>query len=296
FMKIISIGEILWDVFDHGEHLGGAPFNFAAHARRLDHRVFFVSAVGNDDRGRLAIARIRELGLSSKFVQTVDGQPTGIVSVTLDPLGQPQFVIHRPAAYDFVTLDDPGLAELSLPEADWIYFGTLHQCRSNARRALSDLIRANPRARRFYDVNLRPRAYDAPLVRDLLKQASVVKLNDEEVGIVAGALGQSTAPVEEFCRNNAKAFGWEAIAVTRGAAGCSLLISDDYAEIPGYAVPVADTVGAGDGFAAAFLHGLSQGWPLAEIGDFANRVGALIASRRGGIPDWTVEEAWALAR
>ncbi|MGH9378429.1 MAG: carbohydrate kinase family protein [Terriglobia bacterium] len=294
-MKIISIGEILWDVFDHGEYLGGAPFNFAAHARRLGHDVFFVSAVGNDARGRLAIARMEELGLSPRFVGRIGTQPTGIVSVGLDPLGQPQFVIHRPAAYDAVSVNESDLAALSSPKADWIYFGTLHQCSSSARHALSALIQSNPQTRRFYDVNLRASSYDATLVRDLLKQASVVKLNDEEVSRVGELLGQGNGPIEEFCRNNARIFGWEAVAVTRGAAGCSLLLGDEYEEVDGYAVPVADTVGAGDGFAAAFLHGLSQGWPPVEIGDFANRVGALIASRHGGIPDWTVEEAWALA-
>lgn len=294
-MKIISIGEILWDVFDHGEYLGGAPFNFAAHARRLGHDVFFVSAVGNDERGRLAIARMEELGLSPRFVERVEAQPTGIVSVGLDPLGQPQFVIHRPAAYDFVSVDESDLAAISSPEADWIYFGALHQCSPSARHALSALIQSNPRARRFCDVNLRPGSYGAALVRDLLRQASVVKLNHEEVRTVGELLGQSNGSIEEFCRNNAKVFGWASVAVTRGAEGCSLLIGGDYVEVDGYTVPVADTVGAGDGFAAAFLHGLSQGWLPVEIGDFANRVGALIASRQGGIPGWSVEEAWALS-
>lgn len=292
-MKIISIGEILWDVFDHGEYLGGAPFNFAVHAQRLGHHVFFVSAVGNDERGRKALVRIAELGLSPRFVQCIDGQPTGIVSVSLDPLGQPQFVIHRPAAYDFVTLD--GCAGVSSPEANWIYFGTLHQQSDNARSVLTALIRANPRAHKFYDVNLRPSSYDGPLVHDLLKRASVVKLNHEEVVSVAALLGQKSGSIEEFCRDNAKAFGWEAIAVTRGAEGCALLMGKDYVEIPGYSIQVADTVGAGDGFAAAFLHGLSQGWPAVEIGDFANRVGALIASRAGGAPDWSIDEAKALS-
>lgn len=293
-MKIISIGEILWDVVDHEECLGGAPFNFAVDASRLGHEVLFVSALGNDDRGNRAAARIREFGISSRFVQRIDGQPTGIATVTLDAQRQPKFIIHRPVAYDFVSLDPSDLADMTSHQADWICFGSLHQFHTNARRALSAIIQANPRARRFFDVNLRPACYDAPLVLDLLRQASVVKLNEEEVALVAAFLGQSGMPVEEFCRKNSKAYGWEAIAVTRGAEGCALLIGEDYAEVPGYAVKVVDAVGAGDGFAAAFLHGLSLGWQPAKTGDFANRVGALIASRRGALPAWTVEEAWSL--
>jgi len=58
---------------------------------------------------------------------------------------------------------------------------------------------------------------------------------------------------------------------------------------------VADTVGAGDAFAAALLHGLDAGWPALEVADFANRLGALVASRSGGTPEWSLAELRALA-
>jgi len=104
-MKIVSIGEILWDVFPNAEHLGGAAFNFAAHARRLGHEVEFVSGVGDDERGRRALARAEELGMSTRFIRVIPGVPTGIVSVEIDPGGQPAFTIHRPAAYDYADFD-----------------------------------------------------------------------------------------------------------------------------------------------------------------------------------------------
>jgi len=303
-LRVISLGEILWDVFDDAEYLGGAPFNFAAHARRLGHEVFFVSAVGDDNRGRSALAKMEQLNLSTRFVQRLASAATGIVSVSLDATGQPTFTIHRPAAYDLVSLGAGDLAELSSPPADWIYFGTLHQMSPGARDLLSAVISANPRARRFYDINLRRDSYQPALVRDLMKRASVVKLNDAEVHTLEemfpvdgrDLFGGSSGSLEEFCRNTAEAHGWETICVTRGAEGCALLVAGEYAEVDGYPVDVADTVGAGDAFAAAFLHGLSNGWPPAEIGDFANRVGALVASRHGAIPSWTVEECRALAR
>ncbi|MGH9405140.1 MAG: PfkB family carbohydrate kinase [Terriglobia bacterium] len=294
-MKIIVLGEILWDIFEDGEHLGGAPFNFAAHARRLGHDVTFVSAVGADVRGKEALARASALGLSTRYIREVAGQPTGIVPVTIDAEGQPRFTICRPAAYDYVSLSEHDLCELSTPAAHWIYFGTLHQTSPRARETLAQLRGANPRARRFYDVNLRPQSYDAQLVRSLLAEASFVKLNEEEARLVCALLGApADASISQFCRTNALAFGWEGVCVTRGASGCALLVGDDYAEVAGYPAVAADTVGAGDAFAAAFLHGLNQGWATAKIGDFANRVGALIASRRGAIPAWTVEEANAL--
>jgi fructokinase len=295
-VKIISIGEILWDVFGQDEYLGGAPFNFAAHARRLGHDVVFVSAVGDDERGRAALLAMEQLRLRTRFVTILKGQSTGIVSVQLDSAGQPSFLIHRPAAYDLVELSESDLAEISAQQADWIYFGTLHQMSPKARDLLTTLIATNPGARRFYDVNLRVNSYNAALVEALLKRSSVVKLNDSEVNTIQTWLGGNTRSIEEFSRNGVRAYGWEAVCVTRGAQGCSLLVGGEYADVDAYPVQVADTVGSGDAFAAAFLHGLNHGWPAAKIGDFANRVGALVASRRGAVPNWTVEECWALAR
>ena len=54
-MRIISVGEILWGVYENVEHIGGAPFNFSVHANRLGHKVYFISAVGEDDRGDCAL-------------------------------------------------------------------------------------------------------------------------------------------------------------------------------------------------------------------------------------------------
>lgn len=295
-MKIISLGEILWDVFEHDELLGGAPFNFSAHARRLGHDVLFVSAVGEDERGDAALERMADLGLSTSFVKRSPDAPTGIVPVTLDSTGQPRFVIQRPAAYDLVSLTERQLAALSSPEAEWIYFGTLHQRSADARRALAAILETNPHARRFYDVNLRPDSYDEALVDGLLRTSTVAKLNDEEANILAAMSGGRLRNLEGFMRDRAALYGWEAVCVTRGAQGCAILARDQYVEIAGYPVPVADTVGAGDAFSAAFLHALANGLSPVEIGDFANRVGALVASRRGAVPPWTIEEARALER
>ena len=289
-MKIVSIGEVLWDVIGDKEHLGGASFNFAAHARRLGHEVFFVSAVGCDERGDRVLECMDRLGLPTRFVRRAEGYPTGIASVSLDASGQPGFVIHRPAAYDFTSLTTEDLDELLSPAPDWIYYGTLLHVSAVAREVTGMLLAAKCGARHFYDINLRPSCYGPELVRDLMSQASVVKLNNEEVPEVDRMCGQSHSSLEEFCRGYAKALGWEAVCVTKGAEGCVLLIGDEFVESPGYRVPVADTVGAGDAFAAAFLHGLGNGWPARQVADFANRVGALVTSRPGAIPSWTLEE------
>ena len=271
-MTIVSIGEILWDVYPDSSRLGGAPFNFAVNAHRLGHRVLFVSATGDDELGAAARKKAAELGLDTGFIQVAAGKSTGHVTVRLDAGGQPDYTIHRPAAYDFLKLSDEQLARIAKLEPEWIYFGTLYQMNEGAHGELHRLMEALPRARRFYDVNLRRGSYTPELVRESIGLAHAVKLNHEEAELFPGFGGV-----------------WAA-AVTRGDRGCEVRIGGDRVECPAYPVAVADTVGAGDAFAAALLHGISQGWSAAKAGDFANRLGALVASRAGAVPAWSAAE------
>ncbi len=290
-MRILSIGEILWDVVGTHEHLGGAPFNFAAHAARLGHEVHFVSALGGDDRGRRARGRADELGVLTPFLKTLPHQSTGMVTVSLAGAGQPSYTLHRPAAYDFPELTAQELEAIHTWRPDWVYFGTLHQISAPAERLTRLLLEGNPTAKRLYDVNLRKRWYNDRLVVGLLEAAHVVKLNQQEAGEVATMAGLPSGTLEDFCRCAAERFALEAVCVTRGARGCSLLADGQYLEAPGYPVKVADTIGAGDAFAAALLHGLAGERPPREAADFANRVGALVASQPGAVPDWSPSQA-----
>lgn len=275
-MRIVSIGEILWDVIAGSERLGGAPFNFAARAARLGHEAIFVSAVGDDARGHAALARAEALGVRTDFLRVVSGAATGIVSVRVDAAGQPDFTIHRPAAYDMLELSDSDLETLASLRPEWLYYGTLYQ--NEQTRKLAGALSG---ARRFYDVNLRRDCYTLALVQELMARSHVVKLNEDEAAVI----DPTARSLEEFTDAWSRGFGWQAVAVTRGARGCSVRIGGDYAEPPGYPVQVADTVGAGDAFAAAFLHGFSQGWDAQTCGAFANRAGAEAASQHGGLPE-----------
>lgn len=293
-MNVISIGEVLWDIVGQEEHLGGATFNFSAHLSRLGHRVSFISAVGADELGQKVVDSMSRLGLATDYLHIEKDHPTGTASVALASDGQPRFVLHRPAAYDFPQLSAAQCEQLFSPPVDWIYFGTLHQIYPQARQLTADLLDRATGARRFYDVNLRSDAYTPALIQELMSRATIVKLNHEEVEAIAHMLGSRHGSLEEFCRTYAALYKWSGVCVTRGSLGCTVLMNGLYLEAPGYPVQVVDTVGAGDAFAAAFLHGLGSGWPTPEIADFANRVGALVASRRGAIPDWTIAEARSL--
>ena len=210
-----------------------------------------LSAVGDDDRGRRALAEASRLGLSTRFIRTVRDAPTGWVPVTKDAAGEVSYVIKRPAAYDFTSLDEDDWPALA---PQWIYHGTLTFMAPRMRALLNELMRRCPGAKRFYDINLRRDSYTSPLVTELLHKANVVKMNHEEVALVQKMAGSHHASLEVFCRDYASRFGWDAICITLGERGCAILHRGEYAEVDGNAVQVADTVGAGDAFAAAFLH------------------------------------------
>lgn len=295
-LRIAAVGEILWDLFETVRYLGGAPFNFVVHAGRLGHRALLVSAVGEDEPGRTALARMRALGAGSEFISVSTELKTGTVTVRVNAGGEPGFTIHHPAAYDRIRFTAAQQRALAAFQPGWIYFGTLqpHSDLGGPCATLLDVLAAAPDALRFYDVNLRPASYTIPVVMRLLDLANAVKLNLSEAQLLADVMGLALYPLESFCGNCLKRFSLRAICVTKGAAGCAILIGGQYAEAPGFRVQVADTVGSGDAFSAAFLHGLASGWPIDRIAEFANRVGALVASRAGGTPEWTLAEALAL--
>lgn len=294
--RIVAIGEILWDVYPDGERLGGAPFNFAAQAARLGHPTALLSAVAYDERGRQALVEARKLGVATGLIQTVEAPPTGYVTVAVDRGGQPDYVIHRPAAYDRVELTDAAAEEIKKNPPPWVYFGTLLQTDETARATTLRLLGAAGAARRLYDVNLRKDSYSRELLAELLPLATVLKINAGEAAEVRRLFGEPESDIEKFAREYAARYGYEGVCVTLGSDGCYVLWNDREVRAGSYPVTVRDAVGSGDAFAAAFVHGVLSGWTAERTADFANRAGALIASRAGGVPAWTVAEAMALER
>jgi len=119
-------------------------------------------------------------------------------------------------------------------------------------------------------------------------------LNEQEISVLREIIGLKGESLEQFCRNCLRAFQLHAVCITLGPTGCALLIDNEYLEAPGFSVKVADTIGAGDAFSAALIHGIGAGWTAARTAEFANRIGAVVTSRPGGTPKWTMAEAMAL--
>ncbi len=294
-MTVLSIGEVLWDMFPGGAHLGGAPFNFAASCARLGHTALFLSAVGEDEWGTRALEGISAAGVSTHFVQRTNESSTGMVQVKFDQHGQPDYTIQRPAAYDFLQAE-PVISALSKQAPGLIYFGTLSQLYDNNKAAVKAIGYAFPNAIRFYDVNLRRDSFDVNLLQHLFPMANLVKFNEEETQTIQKIFKTSEPTIEHFCRAYADRYHWRGVCVTRGAAGSTLLLDGEFVEAAPFPVKADHPVGAGDAFSAAFCHGVSQAWSPSQIAEFANRVGAVVASRPEAVSNWTIDDCLALTR
>jgi fructokinase len=231
------------------------------------------------------------MGLSTNYVQRTVERETGTAIVTLDVNRHATFVIPRPAAFDSLEMKDDLLTQLGELEADWLYFGTLSQMNEANLQLLEKMFKLMPRIRGFYDINLREGHWNLPLVEHLASLATVVKLNDVEAEILFGLLFPTeTFSLENFCLAWSARFRLSLLCVTLGDRGCAVFRDGKLQEFAGIPVHVADTVGAGDAFAAGLLHAISQPWSLELQATFANGLGALVASLPGATPDWTLAD------
>ncbi|HEU0120948.1 MAG TPA: carbohydrate kinase [Bryobacteraceae bacterium] len=279
---LVSAGEILWDQYPDYRLLGGAPFNLAAHAARLGFDSYFLSAVGEDALGQEALNRAAGLGVEMQYTRRHPVLPTGIVDVTLDAEGHPSYHLRRPSAWEEPQISSCQAAALLALRPAWLVCGTLQQTCPLAR----DVRLALPGIPVFYDVNLRPGFEDVETIDELLGTASVVKCNEGELAWLARELELGEDPARTLLSR----YPARILCVTLGAEGCEIHTAGETVRASAPQVDAIDTVGAGDAFSAALLHGLTQGWPLDRTARFANELGAVVASRRGAIPDWTPAE------
>lgn len=283
--KIISLGEVLWDLFPEGERFGGAPANFACHAAILGGEVSMVSAVGDDARGRDAIKILQGYDIDVSLIQIISDAPTGTVGVTLDAKGKPAFTIHEGSAWDRM----PWKTELGsrIAKADAVYFGTLGQrsevSRATIRRALE--VASTAGIPRVLDINLRSPFFDAAMIRESIQQASILKLSDDELANVCAAceIHSSEPPEALFCRLLEQQ-NLDLVVMTRGAEGAMLASPSGIVKQPGVPVTVRDTVGAGDSFTAAFLLGLLRRESHDQNLRHACDVAATVCSHSGAVP------------
>jgi len=279
---LAGLGEILWDMLPAGKQLGGAPANFAYHAQALGAKGVVVSCVGDDELGKEILSRLGGLGLDCRFIAVDKAHPTGTVTVKLDENGKADFTIHENVAWDFIPLDT-GLLELAA-QTDAVCFGSLCQRSEVSRDTVRRFLQATkPDCIRVLDINIRQSYYNKDIVHTMLQVSDVLKLNDEELPVVAELLDMTGSETNIFSQLTER-YALRLIALTRGASGSRLYGRGEDSNHPGFPAQVADTVGAGDSFTAAMTLGLLQGKELDRINEDANRVASYVCTQSGATP------------
>ncbi len=281
---IISVGEVVWDIFTDRQILGGAPLNVAYHLQSLNMEVMFISRVGTDALGESTVEHIQTLGLSTAGIQIDNLLPTGRVNVTVDEHNEPHFDIVAPAAWDNIdTLDALQVVAEKCPGSFHLVYGTLAQRNAISRKAIHALRQKAELC--FYDVNLRPPFTTEELVLESLEISDIVKMNDNEICTVAGWLSIPFENPKEAARAILERYNLKLLVVTAGAHGAWLVDKDNYYEHPGFPATIADTVGAGDAFFAALIEGYINDYPPSDCLARANKRGSYVASRNGATPE-----------
>ena len=285
---IVGLGEVLWDVFPERKKIGGAPANFAYHVSQfgLDSQV--VSAVGDDGLGNEILSDFDSKHLRYHIARVP--YPTGRVQVTLDERGVPCYEFMSDAAWDNIPFT-PALKVLAC-RTRCVCFGSLAQRGEVSRDTIDRFLDAMPEGEgtyRVFDVNLRQDFYSEKVLRRSLARCNVLKLNDEEVVLIGQMFGCPGIGLREMCRRLLDDYDLKILILTCGVSGSYVFSGEFMSFMPTPLVEVADTVGAGDSFTAAFCAALLKGRALDEAHRLAVEVSAYVCTCRGAMPELSPE-------
>lgn len=294
---VIGLGEALFDCLPDGRKLGGAPANFAYHISQFGLNGCAISAIGDDELGKEIIDTFKAMQRSvSTFdfrLSTVE-QPTGTVKVTLDDKGIPQYEICLGVAWDNIPLTEEMLSIARQAQA--VCFGSLAQRSKVSRATIHAMLDATPAdALRVFDINLRQQWYTAEIISESLHRANILKINDEELDVVATMLlGEPTTPgqliatdadlTRRICHELIARYQLKMLILTCGAIGSYVFTANEESYIATPKVTVADTVGAGDSFTAAFVAQLLNGKTMRQAHEKAVAVSAFVCTQHGAMP------------
>ena len=279
---MVGLGEILWDMLPQGKQLGGAPSNFAFHAQALGAESYVVSKVGNDHLGKEIVNQLDQIGLSSKHIAVDAERATGTVDVHLDMTGNPDFIIHQNVAWDYIHFDT-SLKDLAQASAA-VCFGSLAQRSEISRDAIQSFLKFTPQeCLCVFDINLRQSYYDQKIVIDSLTHANCLKLNEDELPVVA-QICSLHGTEDDMLAALLNEYNLLAIALTKGAQGSRLYTAQEDSFLPATKVTVIDTVGAGDAFTAMLVMGLLKRLPLRTIHQYASKLAAYVCTQKGATP------------
>ncbi len=280
-MKILTFGEVLYDIFDDDYKIGGAPLNFSAHFSKLGGNGYVLSAVGDDELGNRAIKIADEIGVNTRFILQTKHR-TGFCRVTCNG-DEPIYDLSAVSAYDNIEISDDDMNAIEKEEFDVLYFGTLVQRNEVSRKTLEKLLNRKCFKKIFFDMNLRQDYYSKEIIERSLYVSDIVKINRDEFDVLK-AFGMCKDE-RELCEK----YNIEKLLLTLDKDGMMLydLKTDKRYNSQKPENKVVSTVGAGDGSSACFLYNYLAGEGLQACVDRANIMGDYIVTFTEAIPKYS---------
>jgi fructokinase len=277
------MGEALWDVLPEGKKIGGAPANFAYHVSQFGLDSCVISAIGSDNLGREILENFTSKGLHYLIDEVP--YPTGTVRVEIDPAGIPQYDIKENVAWDNIPYT-PQL-EAVAEQTRAVCFGSLAQRNVVSRETINRFLNAMPRrddSLVVFDVNLRQGFYTKEILCNSMSRCNILKINDEELITLSRMFGYPGIDLQDKCWILLGKYNLKMLILTCGVNGSYVFTPGNVSFRPTPVVEVADTVGAGDSFTAAFIASILKGKSVDEAHRKAVEVSAYVCTRKGAMP------------
>lgn len=280
---VVGMGEALWDVLPEGKKIGGAPANFAYHVSQFGLPGYVVSAVGDDALGKEIVENFTSKGLNQLIAEVP--YPTGTVQVEIDQAGIPQYDIKENVAWDNIPYTDSLEALAKRTKA--LCFGSLAQRNVVSRETINRFLDAMPQSDDslvVFDVNLRQGFYNKEILCNSMSRCNILKINDEELVTVSRMFGYPGIDLQDKCWILLGKYNLKMLILTCGINGSYVFTPGNVSFQPTPKVEVADTVGAGDSFTAAFISSILKGRSVQEAHSRAVQTSAYVCTRKGAMP------------
>lgn len=280
---VVGMGEALWDVLPEGKKIGGAPANFAYHVSQFGLPGYVVSAVGDDALGREIVENFTSKGLNQLIAEVP--YPTGTVQVEIDQAGIPQYDIKENVAWDNIPYTDS--LEALARKTKAVCFGSLAQRNVVSRETINRFLDAMPQSDDslvVFDVNLRQGFYNKEILCNSMSRCNILKINDEELVTVSRMFGYPGIDLQDKCWILLGKYNLKMLILTCGINGSYVFTPGNVSFQPTPKVEVADTVGAGDSFTAAFISSILKGKSVQEAHSRAVQTSAYVCTRKGAMP------------
>lgn len=287
-MKILSFGEILWDIYPDKKYIGGAPLNFAAHLAKHGENTYMLSALGNDDLGKQALAELKKWSINTEYVNINDKKDTGKCLVTLDDNAVPSYNLKQDVAFDFISCENVH------EDFDALYFGTLALRNKYNLDSLHKLLKSQNFKNVFVDVNIRAPFYSFDSVNFCMNNATILKISSEELPVICDLLFKNdNINYKDFAKLIKENYSnIKIIIITLGNKGsyCYDCKQNNEFNCEPQKVTVASTVGAGDSFSAAFLYKYFKNNDIESAMKYATKISGYVVSKYEAVPDYNIND------